>query len=87
MGPTRERILDLLKRRAEATARELATALGITPPAVRQHLTALERDGLVTGRTLRRPVGRPVFDRKGRLFFEGSRKIRTFYCGGRFGRW
>ena len=60
MGPTRENILALLKRRKRATARELAIILEVTAPAVRQHLTSLERDGLVAGRAEKRPMGRPV---------------------------
>ncbi|MHC5022086.1 MAG: ArsR family transcriptional regulator, partial [Planctomycetota bacterium] len=60
MGPTRQTILDLLKRRGQATARELATVLKVTAPAVRQHLTALERDGLVAANPVKRPMGRPV---------------------------
>ncbi|MHC5021520.1 MAG: helix-turn-helix transcriptional regulator [Planctomycetota bacterium] len=60
MGPTRQTILDLLKRRGQATARELAAVLKVTAPAVRQHLTALERDGLVAANPVKRPMGRPV---------------------------
>ena len=60
MTSTRDRILGLLKRRKRATARELAAALGITPPGARQHLQALEREGLVAGRDEKRPMGRPV---------------------------
>src|SRR5205085_2923594 len=43
---TRGRII-LLLRRASRTVNELAGALGLTNNAVRMHLTALERDGLV----------------------------------------
>lgn len=60
MGPTRQTILDLLKRRGQATARELAQVLNVTAPAVRQHLTALERDGVVAASPVKRPMGRPV---------------------------
>lgn len=58
MQKTRRRILELLKLRAAQTATELAQELNITPMGVRQHLTALERDGMVTYRTERRGVGR-----------------------------
>src|SRR5215813_4960387 len=43
---TRGRIV-LLLRRGSRTVNELAGALGLTDNAVRTHLTALERDGLV----------------------------------------
>ena len=43
---TRGRIV-LLLRRAAATVNELSAALGLTDNAVRSHLLALERDGLV----------------------------------------
>ncbi len=60
MGPTRKRLLELLKRRGEASARELSREVGVTPPAARQHLVAMQRDRLVSVRVVRRPVGRPV---------------------------
>lgn len=56
----KRRVLDRLKRVDAATAAELATELGLTEAAVRQHLDALEDNGLVTGRE--RPTsgrGRP----------------------------
>jgi predicted ArsR family transcriptional regulator len=43
---TRGRVIQLL-RRGSRTVNELAGALGLTDNAVRTHLTALERDGLV----------------------------------------
>lgn len=45
----KRRVLDRLKRVDGATAAELATELGLTEAAVRQHLDALEDNGLVTG--------------------------------------
>ena len=39
-----------LKRQGEASADELAEALGITPSAVRQHLAALKSASLVASR-------------------------------------
>src|SRR5579859_4559491 len=56
---TGERILFLLKTRAPLTAAALARRLGITPMGVRQHLTRLAADGLVTHLDERRTVGRP----------------------------
>jgi DeoR family suf operon transcriptional repressor len=49
-----------LKRRGEASADELAQALGITPSAVRQHLAALKSAGLVASRQERGRPGRPA---------------------------
>jgi DeoR family suf operon transcriptional repressor len=56
---TRRLLLELLKRRGEAAVEEIADALGITPSGARQHLTALERDGLVSHRVERAGPGRP----------------------------
>jgi predicted ArsR family transcriptional regulator len=53
---TRGQIVALL-RRAERTVEELAQALGLTDNAVRAHLTALERDGLVKAIGVRRGTG------------------------------
>lgn len=50
---TRNEILLLLRRRDAATAEEIAAELGLTPNAVRQHLTNLEREGLVSNRPFR----------------------------------
>ena len=49
-----------LKRRGEASADELADALGITPSAVRQHLAALKSASLVASRQERGRPGRPA---------------------------
>jgi predicted ArsR family transcriptional regulator len=46
LGSTRGRVVTLL-RRSERTVSELAAELGLTDNAVRLHLAALERDGLV----------------------------------------
>ncbi len=60
---TRGRILTLL-RRSSRTVDELAQALDLTHTAVRAHLAALERDGLVQQRSERRGSGKPssVYD-------------------------
>src|SRR5947209_8363509 len=60
-GPTRGQVLALL-RRGSMTVDELASAIGVTDNAVRLHLTALERDGLVHAEGLRREgnVGKPA---------------------------
>lgn len=59
-GQTRRRILTTLKKSDGLTADQLAVLLGITSMAVRKHLAALERDGLVEPRIVRRAVGRPA---------------------------
>src|SRR5687768_6640920 len=56
---TRGQIIALL-RRAPATVGELAASLGLTDNAVRAHLAAMERDGLVEQRRGPvRGVGKP----------------------------
>src|SRR5258706_10492291 len=45
--PTRLRLLDVLKQGGPRPVRELRVSLGVSAMAVRQHLTGLERDGLV----------------------------------------
>ena len=59
LGSTRGRIVTLL-RGADRTVNELAGAVGLTDNAVRTHLAALERDGLVALRGVRRGVGKPA---------------------------
>lgn len=58
---TRGRIVDLVRRSAR-TVDELAAELGLTDNAVRLHLTALERDGIVRSTGTRRDgsVGKPA---------------------------
>jgi predicted ArsR family transcriptional regulator len=59
-SPTQRRVLTMLKRSDEATADELAEALGITSSAVRQHLSALRAAELVDSRKDRGQPGRPA---------------------------
>lgn len=56
MESTRGRIVSIL-RRNERTVDELAEALGMSDNAVRSHLVALERDGLVRQSGVRRGPG------------------------------
>ena len=51
----------LLLRQGQATVEDLAGALGLTDNAVRAHLTALERDGLVVQRGQRQGIGKPAY--------------------------
>jgi DeoR family suf operon transcriptional repressor len=55
----RRAILTRIKHEGEARAEELAGALGITTSAIRQHLQAMARDGLVEHREVRSGPGRP----------------------------
>jgi len=60
-GDRRRRLLRHLQRnKAGASVDELAQALGVTRTAVRQHLAALTRDGLVAPGAERATGGRPV---------------------------
>lgn len=56
---TKSRILALLKRSPASTVDTIAGALELAPMTVRQHLTALERDGLLSCREDRGATGRP----------------------------
>jgi predicted ArsR family transcriptional regulator len=49
MTGTKAEILALLKRNGGHSVSELAGALRLSPVTVRQHITRLQRDGLVTG--------------------------------------
>jgi predicted ArsR family transcriptional regulator len=57
---TRGKVVALL-RRGTRTVEELAGALGVTDNAVRAHLAALERDGVVQQRGVRPTGGKPAF--------------------------
>lgn len=57
---TKGQVVALL-RRGVATVEELAQALGLTDNAVRSHLAALERDGLVAQSGVRRGIGKPAY--------------------------
>jgi predicted ArsR family transcriptional regulator len=56
---TRMEVLELLRRKGRSSAETIANDLGVTPNAVRQHLTNLERDGLVVSQPERSGRGRP----------------------------
>ena len=59
MPETRRTMLNALKKRGELRAEELAEIGGITASGTRQHLQALEADGLVTHLEQREGRGRP----------------------------
>ena len=60
MQATRQQILDYLRREGRVTVKELDRLLGLTSTGIRQHLTVLERDGLVESFEERGRVGRPA---------------------------
>ena len=57
---TRRGLMERLKQDGAQDAGTLAEALGVSAMAVRQHLYALEGEGLVTFEEEARPVGRPA---------------------------
>ena len=57
---TRRGLLERLKQDGPQDAGALAEELGVSAMAVRQHLYALEKEGLVTFEEEARPVGRPA---------------------------
>lgn len=61
MQETRSKILQLLKIRFSMTVNELSKALGISSMGVRQHLTILEKDGLVGHHREKPQRGRPMY--------------------------
>jgi predicted ArsR family transcriptional regulator len=56
---TRMEVLELLRRKGHASAETIAADLHVTPNAVRQHLTNLERDGFVVSIPEKSRRGRP----------------------------
>jgi predicted ArsR family transcriptional regulator len=57
---TRRGILNLLKTQGPSDSQQLASKLGLSPMAVRQHLYALRRAKLVSCKPEERPFGRPA---------------------------
>ncbi len=57
---TRRAIAKLLKTEGPIDSAQLAERLGLTAMAVRQHLYALQREGLVTHEARPVPIGRPA---------------------------
>ena len=58
---TREKILLTIKSRHEATVGDLADAADVSPVTVRHHLNALQAEGSIEARAVRRDVGRPHY--------------------------
>lgn len=61
MQSTRWEILQFLQRKGKATIRDLSDELGLTSTGVRQHLTLLQRDSLVSCTEERGGIGRPHY--------------------------
>ncbi len=61
MTGTKVEILTLLKRNGGHSLSELAAALNLAPITIRQHLTHLEREGLITAEQQSQPSGRPHY--------------------------
>ncbi|MFY9719294.1 MAG: helix-turn-helix domain-containing protein [Candidatus Cybelea sp.] len=59
---TRGKIVSELRRRGSASAADLAQLFGLSPNAVRQQLTVLERDGLVAETSVRRGPTKPTYE-------------------------
>lgn len=57
MSDSRQRIIEVLKRRGEASVTELSLAVGLTPVTIRHHLDALLEEGVVSEPAPRRKPG------------------------------
>ena len=61
---TQEALLLYLKRDGEMTVSQLVELLGVTAMAVRRHLAALQKDGLIESRLEKKLRGRPTYKYK-----------------------
>jgi len=77
MHSTKTEILAHLKRNDGSTVDGIASSLNLAPMTVRQHLMALERDGMVRAEEVRRPTGRPHF--RYLLTDDGHRRLSDGY--------
>lgn len=57
---TKDKIINLLKKEVSLSVNELTNHLKITHMAVRKHLSSLEKDGLITSKEVKQPMGRPL---------------------------
>lgn len=57
---TREFILQLLKTKGDLSTKDLTDELSITVMAVRRHIQSLEKDNLISSKTVRQSMGRPT---------------------------
>lgn len=58
MSAIRQQVIDYLKEKGQATVNDLATAVNLTPMAVRYHLNLLQKDNLIAASDVRKPAGR-----------------------------
>lgn len=59
-GSTRQRIMLLLKTNGRMIAGQLSSEIGLTEMAIRRHMYALEREGIVNVVSVKQPMGRPL---------------------------
>ena len=59
---TRGKIVGALRERRSASAFDLAAQFALSPNAIRQQLVILERDGLISGRSVRRGKTKPTVE-------------------------
>lgn len=71
--PTRVHILSLLKKNGRMTSKQVGDAIGVTSMGARQHLTAMEKDDLVTSEFVRQKAGRPA------LYFKLTEKASSYF--------
>jgi len=79
MRSTKERILNTLLNKHNATIGELAEVVGINGISVRHHLINLQAEGLITAEEERHGVGRPRFIYK--LSDKGYEQFPSNYLG------
>ena len=58
---TRSQLLQMLKTEGSCSTGDMAKAMGITEMAIRRHIQAMERDGLISSALVRQPMGRPCY--------------------------
>ena len=58
---TRSQLLQMLKTEGNCSTGDMAKAVGITEMAIRRHVQAMERDGLIRSALVRQPMGRPCY--------------------------
>ncbi|MBI1387380.1 MAG: winged helix-turn-helix transcriptional regulator [bacterium] len=71
--PTRMTILCLLKKNGKMTAKQVGEALGVTSMGARQHLTAMEKEGVLDSEFVRQKAGRPA------LYFKLTPRSDKFF--------
>ncbi|MDX2470827.1 MAG: winged helix-turn-helix transcriptional regulator, partial [SAR324 cluster bacterium] len=57
---TRDRVLEFIKKEGSVSVKTLTLEIGITPMAIRGHLTKLEKEELIEVQNVRQKLGRPL---------------------------